>query len=328
MKSEHRTETDVAKATPSDTEVNDCVTVGGPLWKLRWPSKEVDIGTPGELAVCGHSDDAEIPFNVARRLQLVDALKPLPGEPRVWVVPVERIVFGLLREASAKGISEPAEVETYVTRGLAECGDGAEPAAVWHLIDRCLAARLALQGVESSVLGMKQHAVGDTAPVRTPDTNAPPLATAVPAIGSQADEGSLSVTQAAYVTGRNKGVISRWRKTEDLAASDGKGIDRIKLIEVAKNHPPRKKPARPSGQGGKSTKSDEDLDQNQVALNACVWRYVEHIKQASIEDVLACVQRDFPGTEISDVARLLRDDKCYHPTTDGSGRLVYEVVRR
>jgi hypothetical protein len=113
----------------------DRVIVGEPLMGLFWPSKEEhDRGAPGEVAVCGYSRDAEIPSRVARRLQLVDALMPLPDEPGVWIVPIERIVLGLVREASAKGISDPAEVEAYVTRGLAGCRSEVEPDEIRRLI--------------------------------------------------------------------------------------------------------------------------------------------------------------------------------------------------
>ena len=80
-------------------------------------------------------------------LQLADALKPLPDEPGVWIVPIERSVSGLVREASAKGITEPPELEAYVASGLAACGENVEPADVRHLIDRYL------HGPDAAVLG-------------------------------------------------------------------------------------------------------------------------------------------------------------------------------
>ena len=131
---------------------------------------------PGELVVHGYSEDAKIPSTVARRLQLVDAIRPLPGKPGIWIVPVERMAFGLVREASAKGMTARAELESYVAEGLAECGDSVDTVVVRHLVDRCLAARLALQGVEPSVLGMKQTAASDavlaSAPCRRRQANA------------------------------------------------------------------------------------------------------------------------------------------------------------
>jgi len=121
---------------PEESELAaDHVIVGEPLTGLFWTSKEEhDRGAPGEVAVCGYSRDAEIPTRVARPLQLVHALRPFPGEPVVWIAPVGQVVLGLIREASAKGISAPAEVEAYVTRELGGCGSEVEPDEVRRLI--------------------------------------------------------------------------------------------------------------------------------------------------------------------------------------------------
>ena len=147
MKPKQGPKTDMAHGTPSGPEANDCVTVGRPRWEIRRPSKEVrDDSMPGELVVHGYSEDAKIPSTVARRLQLVDAIWPLPGKPGIWIVPVERMAFGLVREASAKGMTARAELESYVAEGLAECGDSVDTVVVRHLVDRCLAARLASRG--------------------------------------------------------------------------------------------------------------------------------------------------------------------------------------
>jgi hypothetical protein len=73
------------------------------------------------------------------------------------------MVFGLVREASGKGITEPAKIEAYVIRGLAECGDDAEPANIRHLIERSQAAVLALYGAESAMLGARQQVTASAA---------------------------------------------------------------------------------------------------------------------------------------------------------------------
>jgi hypothetical protein len=124
--------------TEASEPQDSSVVVAETRWGLYWPSKDVhDRGVPGQLAVCGYSENVEIPAAVARRLKLIDALRPLAGAPGVWVIPVERIVLGLVREASAKGITDSAQVEAYVTWGLAECGSDVEPDGIRSLIGGC-----------------------------------------------------------------------------------------------------------------------------------------------------------------------------------------------
>jgi hypothetical protein len=75
------------------------------------------IGTP---ALCGYSVDAEVPAHVIRQLQLVNGVRPLSQSPGVWTVPIDQLILGLVREASAKGVIAPDEQTDYVARALDE----------------------------------------------------------------------------------------------------------------------------------------------------------------------------------------------------------------
>ena len=146
MESEHEIDKSTPQGVPPDAGSNGHAIIGWLLGELPSPAnKAQECDATRERAAYGYAEDAVIPADVARRLQLADALKPLPGKPGVWSVPVEQIVHGLILEASGRGITEPTQLEVYVSRGLADCGSDVDPDDVPHLIEQSTADQKPVQ---------------------------------------------------------------------------------------------------------------------------------------------------------------------------------------
>jgi hypothetical protein len=143
-----------------------------------------------------------------------------------------------------------------------------------------------------------------------------------PIVGSGADEGSLSVTEAARITGRNKGTISRWREQYDLVAPDGR-IDRIKLIEVAKKHPRRSKPARPRREGRQSSESDNDRDEEPLAPWEVVRIFLAQAVEATREQIVAHVKDAASSISEDKIDDVLKDPNCVQKRQLSSGTCLY-----
>ena len=97
-----------------------------------------------------------------------------------------------------------------------------------------------------SVPALPPAAPAQSAPSEQPHIQQAPAA--APVVASGAEEGLLSVEEAARIANANKGTMSRWRKEHGLASSDGIRIDRSKLYKFLETHKRRKiKPARSRG---------------------------------------------------------------------------------
>ena len=146
MGSKHEVKSNVSQDMPLDAGSNEYAVIAWLLGELpSLTNKSSECGDGSKCAAYGYTEDATIPADVARRLQLVGGLKPLAGNRGVSIVPVERIVHGLVQEAFKRGITEPVPLEVYVGRGLADCGSDVDPDEVPHLIEQSIANQQAVQ---------------------------------------------------------------------------------------------------------------------------------------------------------------------------------------